>query len=120
MHEMTYEDGGRWGRWTDGDGSSLELTDPRSDNRVAANWMDSDETAKSTNWTLVAHTNIIDHVMLVTDINRLEITLQGAGECLVDNIEVWQNGVQYVTNGTFEVGGTGGWNLSGNHDQSGP
>ena len=119
MHEMTYEDGGRWGGWISGDGSSLELVDPRSDNRAAANWMNSDETAKSTNWILIAHTNIIDHVMLVTDINRIEITLQGAGECLVDNIEVWQNGVQYVTNGTFEVGSTGGWNLSGNHDQSG-
>lgn len=72
INEVAYSDGGRWGRWSDGDGSSLELVDPRSDNRLAANWADSDETQKSgTNWTLVAYTNILDHSALAV-IDRLD------------------------------------------------
>src|SRR5207247_10759593 len=47
VNEVTYSHGGRWGNWSDGGGSSLELVDPNSDNRQPANWADSDETAKS-------------------------------------------------------------------------
>jgi hypothetical protein len=119
MDEVTYSDGGRWGRWSDGDGSSLESIDPRSDNRLAANWSDSDETQKSgTNWTLVTYTNILDHSAL-TNIDRLEIMLGGAGECLVDDVQVWQSGTQFVVNSTFESGLTGWTSFKGTHDQSG-
>jgi len=34
--EVTYGTGGRWGAWSQGGGSSLELIDPRSDKRLAA------------------------------------------------------------------------------------
>src|SRR6185503_16638097 len=34
VNEVTYGTGGRWGNWSDGGGSSLELIDPRSDNRL--------------------------------------------------------------------------------------
>ena len=37
--------GGRWGRWSDGGGSSLELADPRADGRLAPAWGDSDGAA---------------------------------------------------------------------------
>ena len=50
VDEVTYRDGGRWGQWSDGGGSSLELIDARSDNRLAGNWADSDETAAP--WTI--------------------------------------------------------------------
>jgi len=40
VNEVTYADGGRWGQWSDGDGSSLELIDPNSNNRLAPNWAD--------------------------------------------------------------------------------
>jgi len=45
--EVTYGTGGRWGEWSSGGGSSLELIDPRSNHRLAANWADSDESQKS-------------------------------------------------------------------------
>jgi hypothetical protein len=45
--EVTYGTGGRWGEWSGGGGSSLELIDPHSNHRLAANWADSDETQKS-------------------------------------------------------------------------
>jgi len=125
IDEVTYADGGRWGQWADGDGSSLELIDPRSDNRLAPNWADSDESAKSS-WVLVAVTNYLAlgqpcdrHCKpAVTNCDALEITLGGAGECLVDNVEVWQNGTNYVTNSTFALG-TVGWAMFGNHSHSG-
>ena len=41
VDEVTYDDGGRWGSWSDGGGSSLELKDPHADNRWAANRGDS-------------------------------------------------------------------------------
>ena len=47
VDDVTYADGDDWGRWTDGGGSSLELTDARANNRLAANWAGSDETGKS-------------------------------------------------------------------------
>lgn len=45
--------------------------------------------------------------------------LGGAGECLVDEVQVWQNGTQFVGNSTFESGLTGWTSLKGTHDQSG-
>ena len=50
VNDLTYGTGGRWGEWSSGGGSSLELIDPNSNNRLAANWADSDETQKSA-WT---------------------------------------------------------------------
>jgi hypothetical protein len=38
VDEVTYKDGGRWARWADRGGSSLELRDARSDNRLAQTW----------------------------------------------------------------------------------
>lgn len=133
IDEVTYGDGGRWGQWADGGGSSLELMDPRSDNRLAPNWANSDESAKSS-WVLVAVTNSLalgkarddrgtltnaqGQLICLTNCDALEITLGGAGECLVDTIEVWQNGTNYVTNSTFALG-TAGWAMFGNHSRSG-
>jgi len=42
--EVTWGTGGRWGQWSSGGGSSLELMDPHANHRLAANWGDSDET----------------------------------------------------------------------------
>ena len=47
VDEVTYSDGRNWGTWTDGGGSSLELIDAHSDNRLAMNWRGSDESTKS-------------------------------------------------------------------------
>src|SRR5579883_2833719 len=47
VNDLTYGTGGRWGQWSSGGGSSLELVDVNSNNRLAANWADSDESQKS-------------------------------------------------------------------------
>jgi len=113
--EITYRGGGRWGKWADGGGSSLELIDPHSNHRLAPNWADSDETSKCA-WTNVEYTGVLDNGNGSAD--SFQIFLQGAGECLVDNVEVFsQGGPNLVANPTFE-GSFSGWYPQGTHDYS--
>lgn len=116
--EVTYSDGGRWSPWADGGGSSLELIDPRADPAQADNWRESDETNKA-QWSTVEFTGTLDHGSgTYSPVNQLHVTLQGAGECLVDDVQVLENGFNYVvTNGNFQ-NGTTGWVFQGNHSGS--
>jgi hypothetical protein len=119
VDEVTYHDGGRWGEWSDGGGSSLELIDPFSDNRQAANWADSDESAKSS-WTLIEHTGVLDNGSNKppSSIDQVQILNLRRGEVLVDNVEAFRVGFgNRVSNGTFESG-LGGWTVQGNHIRS--
>jgi hypothetical protein len=119
VNEVTYNDGGRWGQWSDGGGSSLELIDARADNRLAANWADSDESAKAP-WTLIERTGLIDLGMTTANgtPNRLEFFIEGPGECLVDEVAVLSNGgANRVTNPGFESGAAG-WAFQGTHAQT--
>ncbi len=110
--QVTYGTGGRWGEWSSGGGSSLELIDPRSNHRLAANWADSDETRKSS-WVDIENTGVLDNgTNYEAGIAHAQIGLLDAGECLVDNIEVDYNASNYVSNGTFE-NGTNGWSFQG-------
>ncbi len=122
VNEVTYGDGGRWGTWSDGGGSSLELKDPRSDNRRAANWADSDELAKSEGlWTTIDYTNTLGETLGSPINDKLQVYLLDVGECLVDNLEVRNsNGTDVNSlgaNGTFESGQSG-WTFLGSHDMS--
>jgi autotransporter-associated beta strand protein len=102
--EVTYGTGGRWGVWSGGGGSSLELIDPNSNHRLAANWADSDETQKSS-WVNVQNTGVLDDgENYESGIYHAQIGLLDDGECLVDNIQVNYNGTNYVSNGTFDGG----------------
>jgi hypothetical protein len=116
VDSVTYGTGGRWGTWADGGGSSLELREPASDGRLAPNWGDSDETARS-DWTTVEFTGLLDLGGMV-GADQLHLLLLGAGECLVDNVEViLQGGSNVLPNGGFE-GGTAGWYFQGTHEDS--
>lgn len=113
--EVTYRDGGRWGQWSDGGGSSLELIDPRSDNRLAPNWADSDERAKAP-WTIVSVRGVLDNGTSAAD--QLQVLLQGKGECLIDDVEVLNASlVNVIANSTFETG-SGGWTAEGTQSAS--
>jgi regulation of enolase protein 1 (concanavalin A-like superfamily) len=117
VNELTFGTGGRWGQWANGGGSSLELIDPDSNNRLAANWADSDETQKSV-WTNIEYTGVLDNgANYDAWIDYAQIGLLDTGECLVDNLEGNYNGTNYVVNGTFESG-TNGWMLEGDHCRS--
>jgi hypothetical protein len=114
VDEVTYQDGGRWGEWSDGGGSSLELIDPDADNRLAANWADSDETSKAP-WTTIERDGLVDLGMTLANgpPNRFEFFIEGPGECLVDDLEVHSNGgANLITNPGFESGATG-WAFQG-------
>jgi hypothetical protein len=115
--EVTYGTGGRWGQWSAGGGASLELIDPHSNHRLAANWADSDDSQKST-WVLVQNTGVLDNgANYESSIEHAQIGLLDAGECLVDNVEAIWEGVNYVTDSTFETG-LGNWSLQGSHVRS--
>jgi len=117
VNEVTYRTGGRWGKWSDGGGSSLELIDPRADNRLASNWADSDETQKAP-WTTVEVTGRLDNGNSKYSANRLYILLLGAGECLVDDVSIARTGgSNLINNGGFESGGSG-WSLFGRYSRS--
>jgi hypothetical protein len=116
VDEVNYGTGGRWGRWADGGGSSLERIDPRGDGNLAPTWADSDETAKS-GWTTVEFTGLLDNGGMVAA-DQLQLFLLGAGECLVDNVEVIpQGGANVVANGNFDADASG-WFFQGTHEQS--
>ena len=116
VEDLTYGTGGRWGRWSDGGGSSLERVHSRADGRFAPAWADSDETAKS-GWMTVESSGVLDNG--ATDgPTSLEILLLGPGECLVDHVEVISTGgTNLVVNPDFETG-TNTWVFQGNHGGS--
>jgi regulation of enolase protein 1 (concanavalin A-like superfamily) len=115
--EVTYGTGGRWGRWTDGLGSSLELIDPDADPLRPSSWADSDETSKAP-WTTIEFTGRVDNVADGVSSSRLHLLAQGPGEYLIDDVEVLPaTGPNRLANGTFNNGRTG-WTSQGNHRHS--
>jgi hypothetical protein len=125
--EVTYGSGGRWGQWSSGGGSSLELVDPRSNHRLAANWADSDETLKAP-WVIVETTGTLDNgknynssvtenegnpgILSAGQCQYAQIGLVDVGECLVDDVEVNKQAVNCVSNPNFESG-LSNWSLQG-------
>jgi hypothetical protein len=108
VDEVSYSDG--WGQWADGGGSSLELIDAHSDNRLGPNWAGSDETAKSA-WTTIDYTDSIDNGVGGTD--PFEMFGPEPGEYIVDDIVMTDaSGVNFSDN--FEAG-PAGWSFRGCH-----
>ncbi len=118
VDEVTFGSGGRWGQWADGGGSSLELMDARADKRLAANWADSDETAKAP-WTNLELTGALDHGSNYgANIANAQLGLLDEGECLVDSVEVrGPGGANFVANPNFDSG-LANWSLQGDHSRS--
>ena len=116
--ELTYRSGGRWPQAADGGGSSFELVDPRSDHRLPANWAPSDEQKKS-RWVTIEQTSLLDPRLGYTgfSVDNLELFLLGAGECLLDDVQVIDSFGNVVANPSFESG-TEGWQMRGNHKHS--
>ncbi len=115
VDEVTYGTGGRWPRWADGGGSSLELVDPRSNHRLPSNWADSDETQKAP-WSVISATGTIDNGNVSAD--QLQVLLQDSGECLIDDVQVVSGGANRIANSTFESGASG-WTAEGTESPSG-
>lgn len=106
--EVTYGSGGRWGQWSHGGGSSLELIDSHSDPLLAPNWADSDETGKAP-YTKVQYTGVLDNGFAYGP-DQLQMFLQDPGECLVDDVEVFrgsETNVNRITNPSFDANSAG-------------
>jgi hypothetical protein len=112
--EVTYADGGRWPKKADGGGTSLQLMDPRADNDLAPAWRAADESGKASTITM-EHTGVLDlgHPG-VTSATRVAFMLMGAGEALIDDVEVLVGGSNRVSNSTFDSE-IGGWTRFGTH-----
>ncbi|MGJ8698101.1 MAG: lamin tail domain-containing protein [Verrucomicrobiaceae bacterium] len=115
--ELTYFDGGRWPDAPDGQGTTLQLIDPRADNSLAPNWTAGDESAAAQTVTL-EHTGILDlgHQKAPTA-TRFFILLGGKGEAIIDNVEVIVDGQNLLANGTFDSGSSD-WKFFGTHSPS--
>ncbi len=125
MDTVVYGDDNDWGEWADGGGSSLELVDPRSDNRLPMNWAGSDETMKGA-WTNVALTGIVRKAVdgLTSEgtvvMDEFHIYMLHAGECLVDDFSLVSTASGGVVRAEDDFeGDMSKWNLLGNHKHSG-
>ncbi len=116
VSEVTFGTDGRWGQWSDGGGSSLELIDPRADTHLAPNWADSDETLKAA-WTTIDFTGLLDNGAAYSG-DQLHVLLQGAGECLLDDVAVLKPGsTNRLKNSTF-TSDAANWFFQGTHRAS--
>lgn len=118
VDEVTYAPGGQWSPWANEGGSSLELIDPDADRRLASNWADSDESAKSA-WTTIEATDLMNNGAGTA--NLFEILAMGEGEYLVDDLEVRPatSSSNFISqaNSTF-ANGQGTWQFRGTHIRS--
>ena len=112
---VRYYDGGAWPDAADGEGSSLELIDPRDDNDDDDAWAASDESGKTT-WTPFSHTSAHTNWWYQPE-NEFHLFLQHRGEALVDALSISRGGTEYLANGSFESG-TSGWTIEGTHVES--
>jgi hypothetical protein len=120
VNEVHYHDGGRWPRYADGYGASLELRDPRADNSKPEAWAASNEGARS-EWKSYNYRSVASGTIGPTRWNEFVLGLLQAGEALLDDISVVEDpggaARQLIQNGSFESG-SDGWRLLGNHSRS--
>jgi len=115
--EVTYYDGGRWPSWADGQGASLELRDPDSDNDTPDAWADSDESGKTV-WEQFSFTiNGNDSRYTHSQVRTFDIILLNRGELLLDDLELNIGGTNCLSNNGFE-NGQSGWRILGNNVRS--
>ncbi|MBL7153107.1 MAG: lamin tail domain-containing protein [Phycisphaerae bacterium] len=117
VDEVTYYDGGMWPMWADGQGASMELRDPRSNNDSPNAWAASDESAKATwrqfSFTVNGNDPSYTHGFAAT----FDMMLLNRGDVLLDDLELVVGGANRLTNSGFESGQSG-WRTLGNHVQS--
>ncbi|MFM1769705.1 MAG: hypothetical protein RJA22_2234 [Verrucomicrobiota bacterium] len=121
--EVRYFSGGRWAEYASGGGSSLELRNPAADNARAESWAASIESS-NTAWQTVSYRMVAGVPTgsgQPTTWNDFVLGLQGAGECLIDDLSVIETPattpVQVLANTNFDAG-LAGWRVVGTHNRS--
>lgn len=116
VDHVRFHDHNRWSQWADGGGSSLELKDTESDNDFPGAWADSLETEKA-EWSQLEFTGVLDRSAGIRP-RSFQVQLLGAGECLIDDVAIFQPGSEnQLKNSNFESD-TNDWVFQGNHVQS--
>jgi hypothetical protein len=124
VDEVRYYDSGRWHKAADGGGSSLELRDPDSDNKVAGAWSPSDESSRSA-WQTYTYEGVAVSDGIGNNVyHEFLLGLLDAGEFLLDDVSVIENGsIEFIQNGDFEADPPGGnaakWRAIGTHGSHG-
>jgi CotH kinase protein/Lamin Tail Domain len=118
---VRYNDTGGWPVAADGQGSSLECMNPYVDNDDPANWRAA-RGVSGGNWRLY---NLAMPGTALAGRNTVYFYLDGAGECLLDEVEVILSGSNenHLKWGDFEspdleLGDIYSWRATGNHIQS--
>ncbi|MFT7643277.1 MAG: hypothetical protein ACI9G1_005042, partial [Pirellulaceae bacterium] len=125
--EVEYYDGGNWPAGADGNGSSLELRNPLSDNSSAAAWAASDESHQVAWQTYTYRGTAIDDGLGRDLFHEFVLGLLDGGEVLLDDIVVVEDpdgaATSLLPNGSFEgdlLGQTpASWRLIGTHGDHG-
>jgi len=115
--EVTYYDGGRWPSWADGQGASLELRDPDSDNDAPDAWADSDESGKTVWEQFLFTINSNDSKYRHDQVNIFDLLLLNRGEVLIDDLYLSIGSTSRLSNNGFESGESN-WRFLGNHVRS--
>lgn len=119
VDEIRFFDGGSWPAQADGGGASLELIDPKADNKVAGSWAPSDEGSRSSWQTYTYRAAGANHGNDPTLYHEFIFGLLDNGEFLIDDISVIEDpdgtARQLIQNGNFSSGGTEAWRLIGTH-----
>jgi len=124
VDQVRYFDSGKWHSAADGGGSSLELRDPDSDNAVAGSWSPSDESSR-TGWQTFTYEGIAVNDGIGNNVyHEFLIALLDAGEFLLDDVSVIENGsLEFIQNGDFESDSLGStadkWRAVGTHGSHG-
>ncbi|UCE49287.1 MAG: CotH kinase family protein, partial [Phycisphaerales bacterium] len=117
VDEVTYYDSGRWPTWADGQGASLELRDPRSNNNTPDAWAASDESGKTTWQQFSFSIYSFDTQYTHDQVTVFGLMLLNRGEVLIDDLELIIGGSNRLSNNGFESGETN-WRFLGNHVRS--
>ena len=127
IDEVHYRDGGRWPLQADGDGASLELRNPESDNAIAESWAASRESARA-DWHTYAYEGVAENDGIGTSLyHEIVLGMLDAGEILLDDISVIEDpsgsAIELMQNGDFEDGSVGEmpdhWLAVGTHGSHG-
>ncbi len=120
---VRYADAGRWPRWADGGGSSLELRDPRADNAIPEAWGASLEAAAA-DWEVFTIEGVAAPSAVGPDgvWDELVFGLLDDGVVLLDDVSLIEDpggaALERIQDGTFDSGVPAGWRLLGNHRHS--
>jgi hypothetical protein len=120
--EVRYYDSGKWHSKADGNGSSLELRDPNTDNKSAGSWAPSIESGE---WQSFTYTGTAINDGIGNNVyHEFLIALLDSGEFLLDDVSVIESGsIEFIQNGDFESDTPGRpadkWRAVGTHGSHG-